>query len=131
LPSNTGRARTSRRRRTGCLPSGTDAKNLEQRAWNVKPFFHPATDRDLARFREFEGSLEYVDERLSDRSDVIFNWTIVGVEPCAGGKRVLLNECSSCALAWVVGDGERFGQVVAVDADDVEDILRRFGITQR
>jgi len=31
----------------------------------------------------------------------------------------------------VVGDGERFGQVVAVDADDVEDILRRFGITQR
>ena len=93
-------------------------------------FFHPATDYDLASFREFEDSLEYVDERLGDRSDVLFNWTIVGVEPCAGGRRVLLNERSSCALAWVVGDGERFGRVVAVDADDIVDILRRFGIHQ-
>ena len=92
--------------------------------------FHSATDRDLAVFREFEDSLEYVDVRLSDRSDVVFNWTIVGVEPCAGGKRMLLNERSSCALAWVVGDGERFGRVVAVDADDVVDIIRRFGIHQ-
>jgi hypothetical protein len=91
-------------------------------------FFHPATEYDLAIFREFENSREYVDERLSDRSDVIFNWTIVGVEPCEGGKRMLLNERSSCALAWVVGDGERFGRVVPVDADDVADIVRRFGI---
>ena len=68
----------------------------------MKPFFHPATDRDLAIFREFEGSLEYVDKRLSDRSDVIFNWTIVGVEPCAGGKRVLLNERYTLLLLGMV-----------------------------
>ena len=44
------------------------------------------------------------------------------------GKRVLLIEASSYALAWVVGDGERFGTVVPVDDDDVADIIRRFGI---
>ena len=91
-------------------------------------FFHPATDHDLARFREFEDSLEYVRDRLSDRSDVIFNWVVFGVEPCEGGQRMLLVESSNYALAWVVGDGERFGRVVAVDADDVADIVRRFGI---
>jgi hypothetical protein len=90
-------------------------------------FFHPATERDLMRFREFEDSLEFIDERLTDRSDVIFNWTQFPAEPCEGGKRVLLVERSSYALAWVVGDGERFGKVVAVDDDDVTDIVRRYG----
>ena len=92
-------------------------------------FLHPATERDLMRFREFEDSLEYIKVRLSDRSDVIFNWVIFGVEAYEGGKRVLLMEASSYALAWVVGDGERFGKVVPVDDDDVADIARRFGIT--
>ncbi len=91
-------------------------------------FLHPATEYDLANFREFEDSLEYIKVRLSDRSDVVFNWVIFGVEPCEGGKRVLLIEASSHALAWVVGDGERFGTVVPVDDDDVADIIRRFGI---
>ncbi|MES2639159.1 MAG: hypothetical protein V4850_06735 [Myxococcota bacterium] len=90
-------------------------------------FFHPATERDLKRFREFEDSLEFIDERLTDRSDVIFNWTQFPAEPCAGGKRVLLVERSSHALAWVVGDGERFGKVVAVEDGDVADIVRRYG----
>jgi hypothetical protein len=93
-------------------------------------FFHPATERDMARFREFEDSLEYVRDRLSDRSDVIFNWVVFGVEPCEGGKRMLLVESSTYALARVVGDGERFGRVVAVDADDVPDIIRRFGVRE-
>jgi hypothetical protein len=92
-------------------------------------FLHPATEYDLANFREFEDSLEYIKVRLSDRSDVIFNWAIFGVEPWGDGKRVLLLERSSYALAWVVGDGERFGRVVPVDDDDVADIIRRFGIT--
>ena len=82
----------------------------------------------MAKFREFEDSREYIKVRLSDRSDVVFNWAIFGVEPFEGGKRVLLIERSSSALAWVVGDGERFGTVVPVDDDDVADIVRRFGI---
>ncbi|MDP2317542.1 MAG: hypothetical protein Q8P41_31950 [Pseudomonadota bacterium] len=93
-------------------------------------FFHPATDRELAGLRTFEDSLEYIDERLSDRSDVILNWWKVGAEPHGGGKRALLVERSVYAMAWVVDDGERFGKVVAVDPHDISDIIRRFGIKE-
>lgn len=91
-------------------------------------FFHPATERDLRVFREFEDSREDIDARVTDRSDVILNWWKAGAEPHDGQTRVLLVERSSFATAWVVGDGERFGKVIAVDDNDVTGIIRRFGI---
>ncbi|MDP2310543.1 MAG: hypothetical protein Q8P18_31280 [Pseudomonadota bacterium] len=91
-------------------------------------FFHAASEHELAGLRIYEDSLDPIDERLADRSDMVLNWANVGVEPCEGGKRVLLIERSTHALAFIVGDGEQFGVVVAPESDEVADIIRRFGI---
>ncbi len=90
--------------------------------------FHAASDHELAGLRIYEDSLDDIEERLADRSDVILNWAKFGTEPWQGGKRALLLERSSHAIAFVVGDGTHFGEVVAPEPAEVADILDRFGV---
>ena len=93
------------------------------------PSVHAANVDELYELRLSSGSGERIDERLRDRRDFALNWWRAGAEPDAEGRiRVLLVERSVWALAWVVGDGERFGRVVAPDVSEVPGIVQRFGL---
>ena len=89
--------------------------------------FHAATPDELYELRLFEGSGEDVELRIRDNQDVVCNWSSFGAEPHGDGqRRLVLVERSSQAIAFVVGDGERFGRVVSPTADEAAAVAARF-----
>ncbi len=89
--------------------------------------FHAATEDDLFELRIFEGSWDTVESRIRDNLDIACNWSSFGTEPHGDGRtRLVLIERSSGAIAFVVGDGERFGQVVSPTEAEAAAIAARF-----
>lgn len=90
-------------------------------------FFHPASHDETYELRIFESSGDAIDHRLGDRQDIACNWANIGVEDNGDGqRRAVLVERSSLAVAYVVGDGEHFGEVVSPTAEEVGAIAARF-----
>ena len=52
----------------------------------------------------------------------------MGVEPDGDKQRAVLIDRSSLTVAFIVGDGVRFGRVVAPSADEVASVVLRFGL---
>ena len=89
--------------------------------------FHAATPAELYELKVFEGSWDTVESRIRDNQDIACNWSSFGTEPHGDGRtRLVLVERSSLAIAFVVGDGERFGRVVAPTEAEAAAIAARF-----
>ncbi len=92
------------------------------------PSFHPATADDLYNLKAFEHSRDDIAHRLGDNQDIVADWWLVGVEPDGDKLRAVLIDRSALAVAFIVGDGVRFGRVVAPTADEVAAVVLRFGL---
>lgn len=92
------------------------------------PEIRSATEDELYDLRVFEGSLDEIELRIRDNQDIVCNWSLLCVEPHGEQQRAVLIERSSLAVAWIVGDGARFGKVVAPPAEEVEALVRRRGL---
>ena len=90
--------------------------------------FHPASTEDLYNLKAFERSGDDIAHRLGDNQDIVANWWLVGVEPDGDKQRAVLIDRSSLTVAFIVGDGVRFGRVVAPSADEVASVVLRFGL---
>lgn len=89
--------------------------------------FHAATPDELYELKIFEGSCDTVESRIRDNQDIACNWSSFGTEPHGDGRtRLVLIERSSLAIAFVVGDGERFGRVVSPTDEEAAAIAARF-----
>ena len=89
--------------------------------------FHPATADELYELRVFEGSGDNVEWRIRDNQDIACNWSSFGTEPHGDGQtRLILIERSSLAIAFVIGDGERFGRVVSPTLEEAAAVAERF-----
>lgn len=89
--------------------------------------FHAATPDELYELRVFENSGDSVEARIRDNQDIACNWSSFGTESHGDGHtRLVLIERSSLAIAFVVGDGERFGRVVSPTGAEAAAIAARF-----
>lgn len=72
---------------------------------------HPATSDELAPLTWFAGSRCSIERSFDDVTDVLHNWSVLGVHPRGVDKRVYVFERSCHAVACIDGDGETFGAV--------------------
>jgi hypothetical protein len=72
---------------------------------------HPASEDELEPLRWFAGSARSIEASFQDNQDVLCNWSILGVHPVGDRVRVYVIERSTHAVAYVDGDGARFGDV--------------------
>lgn len=89
---------------------------------------HPASEQELYNLTSFVGSDISIEQALGNPTDIAANWMILGIEeiPTSDHKRVIVLERSTSAIAYIIGDGEYFGQVDAPTESETQDIIKRY-----
>ncbi len=89
----------------------------------------PATPDELDELQAFDNCGAEVAELVADKQDALSRWNLLGVMTQDGVRRVYLRMSGGGAVAYVQGDGRRFGVAGAPSSAELAAATSHFRVS--